>query len=141
MENPEKIIWTNELTIGNPNIDNVHKELLEVYNDLIEYAKSGGKRAEFALILSKMTDYCLIHFKKEEEYMKKLSYPELTNHKNYHRDYIYKVAMFNIDLTGANPPDLNEIIEFLEKWWVYHILKVDLKYEHYKREIQSDVTY
>src|SRR5665647_3847370 len=98
MENLEKLIWTDELSIGNTDIDIVHKSLVNIYNDLIEYAESKRNRKEFAMILSKMTNYSLVHFKKEEEYMQKFSYPELTEHKRLHRDYIYKVAMYNANL-------------------------------------------
>jgi len=141
MEYFEKIIWTNELSVGNIEIDNEHKRLIGIYNDLVEYVELSKNREELAKILSKMTDYSLIHFKREEEYMQKLSYPKLDEHKRFHRDFIFKVAMYNIDLLGINPPNPKDIIKFLEKWWVNHILKSDIDYEFYKNQIQSDVTY
>jgi hemerythrin len=141
MESLEKLNWTDEFSIGNTNIDTVHKSLIDIYNNLIKYAESKRNRKEFAMILSKMTDYSLVHFKKEEEYMQKMSYPELTEHKRLHKDYIYKVAMYNADLLGINPPEIKEIINFIYIWWVDHILKIDKKYEDYKKEIHSDMTY
>jgi len=141
MENLEKLIWTDELSIGNTDIDIVHKSLVNIYNDLIEYAESKRNRKEFAMILSKMTNYSLVHFKKEEEYMQKFSYPELTEHRRLHIDYIYKVAMYNANLLGINPPEIKEVINFIGNWWVDHILKIDKKYEDYKKEIHSDVKY
>ena len=141
MENLEKLIWTAEFSIGNTNIDTVHKSLVDIYNDLIEYTESKRNRIEFAMILSKMTDYSLVHFKKEEKYMQKMSYPELTEHKRLHKDYSYKVAMYNIDLLGINPPEIKEVINFIHIWWVDHILKIDKKYEDYKKEIHSNVKY
>ena len=141
MESLEKLIWTDEFSIGNTNIDTVHKSLIDIYNNLIKYAESKRNRKEFAMILSKMTDYSLVHFKKEEEYMQKMSYPELTEHRRLHKDYIYKVAMYNADLLGNNPPAINETINYIYIWWADHILKIDKKYEDYKKEIHSDVTY
>jgi hemerythrin len=49
--------------------------------------------------------------------------------------------MYNTNLLGINPPAINEIINFPGKWWINHIINVDRKYEDYKKEIQSDVTY
>ena len=141
MESLEKLNWSDEFSIGNTDIDTVHKSLIDIYNDLIEYVESKGNRKEFAMILSKMTDYSLVHFKKEEEYMQKMSYPELTEHKRLHKDYIYKVAMYNTDLLGADPPEIKNIIKFLNKWWIDHVLNIDKKYEDYKKEIHSDVKY
>lgn len=141
MTNLEKKDWTNKLSIGNIDVDNDHKKLLDVYNDLVDLIELNGKREEFAEILSKMTDYSLRHFNKEEIYMQEFNYPKLEEHRQYHRDYRYKVAMYNVDLLGSNPPDPKEIIKFLEKWWTNHILNNDMHYENYKKKIESDVTY
>ena len=141
MKTQKQINWSEDLSIGNNDIDEVHKNLMDIYNELIVFIESKENRDEFALILSKMTDYCLTHFKKEEEYMKKFGFPGLKMHKNSHKDYIYKVAMYNIDLKGIDPPKIEEVIDFLEKWWVDHILKIDKRYEDYKKEIHSNVKY
>ena len=57
--------WTTELSIGNKNIDEDHRQLIEIYNDLVDFITMNQSREEFAVILSKMTDYTLKHFKKE----------------------------------------------------------------------------
>ena len=139
--NLKKNIWRNELSIGNVNIDNDHKKLLEVYRDLVDLIELNRSREEFAKILSKMTDYTLKHFKKEEAYMQEFVYPKLEEHKKYHSDYTYKVAMYNVDLFSNNPPEPKEIIKFLEKWWENHIMNNDVDYENYKEKILSDAEY
>jgi len=141
MNTMNKMNWTSELSIGNRNIDKDHKKLIEVYNDLIDLITLRKSREEFAVILSKMTDYSLKHFKKEEAYMEEFNYPKLTEHRKHHYDYSYKVAMYNVDLLGIHPPDPQEIIEFLEKWWTNHILNVDIHYENHKKNIGSDASY
>lgn len=137
----KRMIWTNELSIGNINIDSEHKKLISVIDDLVDLVELNGSREKFAEILSKMTDYVLIHLRKEEKYMMKLGYPKLKEHIQYHRDYNYKVAVYNIELLGSNPPDPKEIIEYLEEWWENHILNFDMDYEKYKNSIGSDVKY
>lgn len=141
MDNVKKRIWTNELSIGNSAVDYEHKKLLEIFNDLAELIEYKKDRQEFAKILTKMTDYSLIHFKREEEYMEKLSYPILARCKSSHRNYIYNVAMYNFDLSSTNQPDPKDIIAFLENWWTNHILIHDDKYEKYKNEIEPLITY
>ena len=132
-----EIKWSKELSIGNEKIDSEHKELLNIYNSMLKITN----REEFAHILTKMTDYGLIHFKKEEAYMKDLSYPKYVSHKNLHRDYIYKVAMYNVELMSPNPPDPKEILIFLKRWWIYHILHNDFDYEQYRIHTNSEVNY
>jgi hemerythrin len=139
--NLEKVIWSNKLSIGNTNIDKDHMKLFEIYNDLVDLIELNKNRQEFARILSKMTDYVREHFKEEEIYMREFSYPKLTEHGQYHREYSYKIAMYNVDLLGINPPDPREILKYLEKWWINHILKRDMDYENYKNKIESEVIY
>ena len=141
MEKLERLRWSDELSIGNVNVDKDHKKLIEIYNDLVDLIELGRDREEFAIILSKLTDYTLTHFRKEEDYMEKFSYPDLSEHKNYHCDFMYKVAMFNVDLLSSNPPEPKSIIKFVDKWLAQHIMKNDADYEKYKNEIQSDAIY
>jgi len=137
----KKMIWTNELSIGNTKIDNEHKKLLDVIDDLVELVELNSNRQKFAEILSKMTDYVFSHLRKEENYMKDFGYPKLNEHIQNHNEYNYKVAMYNIELLGNNPPDPNEIIEYLEKWWKNHILIFDMDYEKFKNNIEPDAKY
>lgn len=141
MEKLERLRWSDELSFGNVNVDRDHKKLIEIYNDLVDLIELDKNREEFAIILSKLTDYTLSHFRKEEDYMQKFSYPELSEHKNHHVDFMYEVAMFNVDLLSSNPPEPKSIIKFVDKWLTQHIMKNDADYEKYKNEIQSNAIY
>ncbi|BBE20811.1 methyl-accepting chemotaxis protein [Aquipluma nitroreducens] len=140
MDTTKKMTLWDQISIGNPEIDHDHKELFEIYNDLVDLIEFKKNRDNFAGILTKMTNYSLMHFKKEERYMKNLSFPKLNEHIKHHQKYIYNVAMYNAELLGINPPDPEEIITFLKNWWINHILKIDIQYEQFKKEnaINSD---
>ncbi len=141
MDDQVKLIWADELSIENPAIDKEHKKLIEIYNDLVDFVRRKGNRKEFAEILSKMTDYSLEHFRKEEKYMEKFGYPKLSEHQRFHRNYIYLVTMYNNQLSEHNPPDPKEIINFLGRWWLNHIRRSDKEYESYKKENHLDAQY
>jgi hemerythrin-like metal-binding protein len=141
MNKPEYIKWSEQFSIGNENVDNDHKKLFEIHNDLVDLALGKCSRDEFARILSMMTDYVLKHFKKEEAYMNAFSYPDYERHRKLHEEYSYKVAMYNFELSGSNPPDPFEIILFIKKWWTNHVIKVDRKYEDYKTRVSSTAGY
>lgn len=141
MENKLKMIWDNNVSIGNKEIDQEHSKLFDIYQELIDFIETKGSRSEFARILSRMTDYSLIHFKKEEKYMQQMGYPKFADHQKYHMNYIRKVAMYNVELLSADPPDPQEITDFLGKWWINHILKMDVEYENYRNDIKSEIQY
>jgi len=141
MSKLERAIWKKELTVNNKQVDKEHKVLFEIYNDLVSMIELNKGREEFARILSKMTDYSLYHFKREEEYMRKISYPKITNHQKFHRAYSYKIAMYNVKLMSNAPPDPYELLKYLSNWWLNHITTSDLDYERYKKGIKSEVVY
>lgn len=126
-----KIIWTDELSVGNVEIDNAHLKLLEIYNDLTECLDSYKYQENLAVILSKMTDYYINLFKKEENKMQQMSYPDFIRHKKAHKEFVYGVAMYNLNLLSEHPPLTKDVILFLKKWWVYHILHNDKDCERF----------
>lgn len=133
-----KIYWDKTFAIGQKPIDEDHIQILKIYNDLIDIAQGVGNFDEFARVLSDMTTYALKHFEKEEAYMSKMNYPNIESHIEFHRHYIYKVAMFNIHYRIDT--EIDEVLEFIHNWWVHHIQKTDMEYENYKLEnyIQID---
>lgn len=139
--NLERIDWKAEYSVGNADVDIEHKNLVEIYNDLITMMNKGENRDECARLLSKMTNYALHHFKKEENYMQRFSYPKFLEHRRLHMEFIYKVSMFNMDFFDSDKYEPYEILKFLKSWWTNHIQKIDKDYEHYKKSIHSDVMY
>ncbi|OFY30598.1 MAG: hypothetical protein A2X09_03745 [Bacteroidetes bacterium GWF2_43_11] len=141
MSNPEKLKWSNILSIGNQAIDNDHAELLSIFNQLVDLTNKEGSRSEFAEILSRMTDYARQHFKKEEAYMEKFAYPNLSEHKKSHQTYIQTVANYNLSFLRNQKPDPIALLMFIESWWTNHILHADSMFERYKNGINAEVNY
>lgn len=115
--------------------------MIDIINNLIDLVILEKDRKEFARILSDMTDYCFEHFEKEEDYMKKMNYPHLDLHRKTHNEYKYNVAIYNANLLEVNPPDPQEIILYLKKWWTDHILFLDAQYEIFKNENNANARY
>lgn len=127
--------------MGNDNVDKDHRKLLKIYNDLVDLIEYNRSREEFSRILSQMSDYSIMHFKKEEEYMMEFNYPDIDAHKQSHMDYIYRVSMFNVELSRFRTTDPQDVIKFLETWWVKHIMEKDASYEKYRKSINSSAKY
>lgn len=142
MEKNKKIVWGNSHSIGNKEIDNDHKHIIDIYNQLIDLLEGDHfTSSEFARVLSEMTDYSLRHFQREENYMLNLSYPNYEQHVGFHRDYIYKVAIFNVNLMSSTPPSPQVVLNFLYEWWNFHIMRKDVEYENFKSDNDYKVDY
>lgn len=141
MEYSEGIIWSDAFSIGNDQIDKDHQQIIEILNKLIELDQKKINHKKFAEILWMMNEYSIHHFKKEEDYMLKLNYPKIKEHKVQHAHYINEVSKYSNEFSNSNPPDINEIIGFLETWWLNHIQITDAEYENFKVKNGLEVNY
>ncbi|KAB2869125.1 MAG: bacteriohemerythrin [Bacteroidales bacterium] len=129
----EKLVWTESLTLYNNSIDNQHKRLFDLVNEVIDTDQIYPRTEKFAQILSKLTDYGLEHFAHEEALMQKLNYPGLQEHKKDHLNYIYEVSMFNLNFREANCTDPKIVVKFMRDWWYKHILAMDMHFGKFIR--------
>ncbi|MDD2491245.1 MAG: bacteriohemerythrin [Bacteroidales bacterium] len=124
-----KITWSEELSVNEGRIDLQHKEIFEIINSFIFEMDLNSKSTHLAELLSKLTDYSLVHFREEERFMRQNNYPELAAHKRAHNYYIKKVALFNHNYTDLKPTDPQMVCDFLVKWWLDHIMELDFRYK------------
>lgn len=127
----EKIKWDDSLSVNNSIIDNQHKELFELTNELILNCKSDINSPLVGETLRDLLKYAKKHFKEEEKFLKELDYPKLEEHKKMHIDFIFKVAMFSKDVMDGKSSTAEEMIKFLVDWVVNHTSNADQDYKNY----------
>lgn len=127
MEGFKKIDWLSKLEVGNVKIDDEHKKLISIYNEMIDILEDRNSNREIVGILTELTNYSLEHFKHEEEWMRKINYPEFDLHQREHKDFIYKIAMFNLGFNSKNEKMVLEVCTFLRGWIINHLVVTDKK--------------
>jgi len=125
---PKLITWSDRYSVGISRIDEQHKRLLELINDL--HAAMLVKEGE--LVLSKILDglaaYAVAHFATEETLMKKFSYPDYARHKAEHDRLMAQVTLL-LEKSRTDATALTrEVMTFLQRWLVGHIVNLDKKY-------------
>ncbi len=130
----KKLVWSEKLTLLDATIDNQHKNIFNLINDIIDTDQLYPKSDKFAKTLSQLSDYGLIHFQSEEELMKKLNYPKFAEHKTDHLNYIYKVSMFNLNFRDVNHTQPRIVLKFIRDWWFNHILDMDMDFSNFIRQ-------
>lgn len=84
-----KFKWSKEHHfIGNPKMDIIHKEFIDIYNTLYE------KKLDIKDALSELFKYLEIHFKIEEYDMDFYNYPRAFEHKKEHRNFLKEIKSF-----------------------------------------------
>jgi len=127
----ETMKWSESISVGNNLIDEQHKKLFKLTNNLILNSNAYVNSAIIAETLNDLLAYIRTHFKDEEVLMKKYNYPQIIEHKKEHDDFIYKVAMFCKDVIDNKATVTEEMLSFLVNWLYFHISKVDQNYKIY----------
>ncbi len=133
----EKLTWTDNLTMYNAKLDDQHKEIFQLVNQIIELEELYPKSEKFAAILSKISDYGLAHFRTEENYMKDIGYAHTDKHIEEHRNYLFQVAMFNTNFKQKDFTKPEVVLKFLRGWWYGHIQQSDMNFSKFLKQSLS----
>ncbi|MCB1179563.1 MAG: bacteriohemerythrin [Leptospiraceae bacterium] len=124
LQTEKLIVWTKDYEIGIFVIDEQHKKLVEIINELHKAISDKMETGVTYRILQQLNEYTLAHFSIEEEIMKKIKYPEFDLHKAMHGSFIDKVNRFKDDYLAGKKLS-GEIMVFLREWLTNHILHSD----------------
>ena len=134
MESSHFLSWKDEYSVGVPVIDDDHKRLLYLINNLetaIDY-NAGDEFEKKAL--DELVQYTQYHFSREEGLMEKAGYPDLEAHKKEHRAMIAKVESFVAEYEAKGHDVLEGIADYLGQWLVNHINGTDQQYAPFLRD-------
>ena len=129
---PDFVSWENTYSIGIRIVDDQHKQLLILTNTLYDVCCSHGHRHEvtherFKETIQSTVDYAVMHFAMEEKLMDKTNYPGMANHKNEHKQFVYKVLKNVNDFKEGKTFVPNAFVRFLRDWILEHIAIEDKK--------------
>jgi len=122
--------WTEDLSVKVHSMDNDHRALVGLINQLASAEKIGNRRVAES-VLDELLNYAIDHFDREEQFMQKSGYPfhELVKHKLQHASFSETVQDIRWQyLHGLRPKINQEILFFLRDWLSKHILIEDMKY-------------
>ncbi len=114
-----------------PYLDDQHKHLASLINKLAEAKASNQDHELHSGILRELVAYTQIHFKDEEEYMKKIAYPQLHEHQKQHQILVKEVIEILQDYKGGQTDITDRVLEILHNWLIKHILRHDHEISKY----------
>ncbi len=122
------INWSEEYSVKVREIDNQHKKLINIINELHDKMKEGKGKEVIGKTLSELVDYTVFHFSYEEKLFASNNYPEFKIHARQHSDLIDQVKVYLKKLESGDSVLALELMNFLKKWLVDHIMVTDKKY-------------
>ncbi len=122
------VSWNEKMTVSVKEIDDQHKELIRLINELHTAMKERRVKTVLSSILDGLVDYTRKHFALEERYFSMFNYPQTATHCKEHRAFVEKVAEFQQDFADERVLISIDIMNFLRQWLVGHIMKDDQAY-------------
>ncbi|MEO5376542.1 MAG: hemerythrin domain-containing protein [Magnetococcus sp. DMHC-6] len=124
---------------GNTHIDHEHRQLLDQILNFHKFVENIQVRKpenadwkKVDHILDFLTQYCLTHFKHEENILKQHQYPLLNGHIEEHQKLISKLEELKKQLLKErNILFTVDLKFFLVEWFLQHTTRSDSKYKSY----------
>eukprot|EP00906_Rhabdomonas_costata_P031980 RCo045099 len=127
------VVWSDLYLVGVPLIDNQHRRLFALVEDLRRSFALHKPDAVVLKTLRGLLSYCAEHFESEELLMQVVGCPSFSTHAAQHRKFTalteHHVARF--ERGEVNPEDL---FRFLMDWLVNHVMTVDVTIAQYCRK-------
>lgn len=121
------VIWNDSLSIGIPEIDRQHKQLIDQLNALVDAMYANRGKEEIQTIVRFLDMYVAQHFGFEENCMQKYRCPVAANNAAAHAKFIKTLSEVKQELQtkGSSLPLAIKVNEQLLDWFANHIKKID----------------
>jgi hemerythrin len=127
--------WHEELETGDCDVDEQHRALHTMVNDLNARSLFGDNRDLTRSALERLLDHTTSHFQCEEDLMARLEYPRAEEHIALHRAFAQTVAEMLASQNSGHGPTIKELATCLEAWLQTHIRGEDkLLVEHIRAQ-------
>jgi hemerythrin-like metal-binding protein len=123
--------FTDDYKVNIAHLDEQHKKLMGMINDLNNAMESGSPKDVVGDILNNLAVFAANHFKAEETLFDAHGYPETDSHKAKHVDLTNQVIDFLKKFQDGAANVTPDLMAFLKNWLSDHILGTDKKYAPY----------
>lgn len=124
--------WTSAMSVGVPELDEDHRVLIRIINQLAEYTRHADRVDVLRQCLYALLRYAEFHFAREEKVMTACDYPGLAHHKREHRAFTAHMRALAKALDADQPLTAEivnqDLLNYLKDWLNHHILIEDMSY-------------
>ena len=123
------IVWTSEMSVDVKMLDNDHKRLAILINELHDGLMAGRDSKDLERIFDELIAYSRVHFAHEERILAEAGYSGAAAHKQEHEQKIKLLltlqALFQIANESA---DFLDIMDQLKEWLFKHMEHSDKEF-------------
>lgn len=121
--------WTEEMSVKVKVLDEDHKTLIAMLNDLNDGIEANRARATLESVIERLANYTRVHFAREEHMFAQTGYALGPAHKAEHTLLARRVMNLQARFESGQSRELGiETMAFLKSWLTDHIMGSDQKY-------------
>jgi len=128
MKTIERVTWEYEYSVGVVEIDNQHKELMNLVNDLINHStdEKNERKPYLLKAVETASSHLAKHFDTEERVLGKTDYEKMAEHKKEHENLVAKVKAVKNELGNNNEDTVMYNLSItMKEYFLSHILLYD----------------
>ncbi|QPJ62591.1 MAG: bacteriohemerythrin [Candidatus Nitronauta litoralis] len=120
--------WNDALSVNIQEIDNHHKRLINLINDVYRGIMLGHTEGSIHQTLDELVSFTQKHFAYEERLFGDHSYPDRDAHKAKHEELLSQVGDLANRYKSGEAGVGTRMMTFLKDWLVQHIMGTDQQY-------------
>jgi hemerythrin len=117
--------WNEALETGDDVVDDQHRSLYALVNDLNADTLLGKNPALTEVELERILRYATEHFATEESLMERSAYPRTAEHRAIHHEFAEAATGMVAAHLEGHGPTLQDLAEFMQSWLDSHIRDED----------------
>ena len=129
------MIWHKNYETGNIQVDDEHKEIFKLVQNVVDAAVDSGEE-KVKTTIDFLANYTVNHFKNEETLMEESSYPDMPVHKKQHDDFVVEVLALREKVINGSDSSISDvdIKKVIVNWLTDHVLGSDKVMADYYRK-------
>jgi len=136
-DKPALVVWTDALSVNDPEIDQQHRQLIDIINSLHAAMVAGKAKQVIGDLTDRWMEYTVRHFQYEEKRMAACGYPDLENHRRQHAKMAQRVRDIKEKANSGQGLVELEARKILKAWLTEHIKGSDKQYVPYLEKGRS----
>lgn len=132
--NEKRLKWHKAYETGIERIDFEHKVFLELINSFCYAINNQLAAKDLSRLISEIEKYAEFHFISEENFMRRINYPDYNKHQKDHFELLEYLNLYK-----HKAEDFGQYARFLHQWFVNHTIHEDIKIKTFIQENNIDV--
>jgi hemerythrin len=122
------IAWSGKYSVGVKNLDDQHKEVINLLNELHAAMLKGQAQSVADALLPRIQRLAHEHFSTEERLMESTKYSGLVEQRAEHGPLLARIDEYVARHKRGDSAMYLELLTFMRDWLTHHMQNVDKKY-------------